>query len=113
MDSGWAAVLGSVVGGLLTLAATWLNAYLNRKRPDPSDEAAKKLLLSMLDRKGWGWANIDTLANVVGTDHAQVRKLLLEIGARGSMQDGSTWGLVSRNPIKDTNIPGDDPDHSN
>ncbi len=112
MDSGWAAILGSIVGGLGTFAATWLSAYLNRKQPDPSEEAAKKLLLTMLDRETWGWASIDTLANVVGTDHAHVRKLLLEIGARGSMRDGNTWGLISRNPIGDAKVPDDDPDHS-
>jgi len=67
----------------------------------------------MLDREKWQWASIDTLANVIGTDHARVRKLLLEIGARGSMRDGNAWGLISRNPIKDAEIPEDDPDHSN
>ena len=113
MDSGWFVVLGSVVGGLGTFAATWLSAHLNRKRPDPSDEAAKKLLQSILDRKNWQWASIDTLANVIGADHARVRDLLLQIGARGSMRDGNTWGLISRNPIKDAEIPEDDPDHSN
>lgn len=112
MDSGWAAVLGSMVGGIGTFAATWLNAHLSRKRPDPTDEAAKKLLLSMLDRENWRWAGIDTLANVVGADHARVRELLLQIGARGSMRDGNVWGLISRNPISDAGIPQDDPDHS-
>ena len=102
-----------MVGGIGTFAATWLSAHLNRKQPDPTDEAAKKLLLSMLDRESWQWAGIDTLANVVGADHARVRELLLQIGARGSMRDGNIWGLISRNPISDTEIPEDDPDHSN
>ncbi len=99
MDSGWAAVIGSVVGGLGSFGATWLGAYLNRKKPDPSEEAAKDLLRELLEDAQAGWRSMDTLANVVGTDQPTVRRLLLEIGARGSMKDGRLWGLVSRNPV--------------
>lgn len=99
MDSGWAAVIGSVVGGLGTFAATYLSAYLSRKKPDPSEEAAKGLLRSLLDNPTWTWRSLDSLANVVGTNEETVRRLLLEIGARGSMRDGRLWGLTSRNPI--------------
>lgn len=102
MDSGWAALLGAVVGGVATFATTWLNAHLERTKTDPADEAAKKLLLALLDRPKFKWSSIDTLANVVGTDEAVVRRLLLEIGARGSMRDGKLWGLVSRNPLIDS-----------
>jgi hypothetical protein len=109
MDSGWAALLGSVVGGIGTFGATWLNAYLNRKKPDPSEEAAKALLRAMLNRPKWKWANIRTLANVVGTDEQTVRRLLLLIGARGSMKDGAVWGLTSINPIEKAATPDDDP----
>jgi hypothetical protein len=99
MDSGWAAIIGSAVGGIGTFAATWLSGYLNRKRPDPSEEAAKTLLRKMLEAPQWKWRRIKTLANVVGTDEATVRHFLLEIGARGSMSDPGHWGLVSRNPL--------------
>jgi hypothetical protein len=110
MDSGWAAVLGSAVGGMGTFAATWLNAHLSRKKPDPAEEAAKRLLKELLEQPFWDWRHIRTLANVVGTDEPTVRRLLLEIGARGSTQSGEMWGLVSRNPMKkwiDDNSPQD------
>jgi len=110
MDSGWAALLGSVVGGIGTFGATWLNAHLSRQKPDPSEEAAKALLLAMLNRPNWHWANIHTLANVVGTDEQTVRRLLLQIGARGSMKDGAVWGLTSLNPIEGAATPEDDPE---
>ena len=103
MDSGWAAVLGSLVGGVGTFGATWLNARLNRKTPDPAEEAAKRLLKEMLEDRMFKWRHILTLANVVGTDQQTVRRLLLEIGARGSMNSGDFWGLVSRNPMKEPN----------
>jgi hypothetical protein len=100
MDSGWAAVIGSAVGGLGTFAATWLSARLNRKEPNPSEEAAKALLRKLLETPGYHWRRIDTLANVVGTDEVTVRRLLLEIGARGSMRNGQYWGMTSRNPLE-------------
>jgi len=92
----------TLVVGFFTLAASlggvWLNDYLAKQRKSASEEAAKRLLTTMLNRK-WKWNRIDTLANVVGTDEATVRRLLLEIGARGSMKDGRLWGLLTRNPI--------------
>jgi hypothetical protein len=101
MDSGLAAVIGSVVGGAGTFAATWLNAHLTRKRPDPSEVAAKTLLRTLLLDGRFRWRKLPTLANVVGTDEQTVRRLLLEIGARGSTKDGQLWGLLSRNPLMD------------
>jgi len=110
MDSGWAAVIGSLVGGLGTFCATWLNAELTRRKRDPAEEAAKELLRSLLNRPRWNWASIKTLGNVVGADEVIVRRLLLEIGARGSMQDSSLWGLVARNPIDGIANRHDDPE---
>ena len=100
MDSGWAALVGSIVGGAASFGGTWLNAYLNRKKPDRSEEAAKQILKDLLDDPLSNWWHISTLANVAGTDEVTVRRLLLEIGARGSAHGGGLWGLVSRNPIK-------------
>lgn len=105
MNSSWAVGIFTLSA---SLGAVWLNDYLARHRKNTADEAAKKLLKSLLEDDRFGWRTIDTLANVVGTDESTVRRLLLEIGARGSMKDGRLWGLVSRYPItKDS--PGDDP----
>ncbi|HWA92453.1 MAG TPA: hypothetical protein VG889_20625 [Rhizomicrobium sp.] len=101
MDSGWAAVVGSIVGGIGTFSATWLSAHLNRARPDPSTEAAKQLLKKMLQSRGFEWRTIVTMSNVVGLPEAETRKLLLEIGARGAENDPELWGLISRNPLKE------------
>jgi hypothetical protein len=99
MDSGWAVVIGSIVGGVGSFGATWLAAMLGRKRPDPSTEAAKKILTKMLQFEGFKWRTMKTLSNVVGLTEPETRKLLLEIGARGSETDPTLWGLVSRNPL--------------
>tara|TARA_R110002074_G_scaffold360585_1_gene533322 strand:+ start:714 stop:1055 length:342 start_codon:yes stop_codon:yes gene_type:complete len=99
MDSGWAAVIGSIVGGMGTFGATWLNAYLARKQPDPADETAKRLLKEMLETEGFHWRNLDSLSNVIGRPESETRELLLAIGARGSETNPKIWGLISRNPL--------------
>lgn len=101
MDSGLAAVFGAAIGVFGTLGTTWLNHHFAQEKPNPAEKAAKELLENLLNRPKWRWRRLDTLANVVGTDEATVRRLLLEIGARGSMTDGRLWGLVSRNPVAD------------
>lgn len=99
MNSTLAVVVGFFCGGALTCAAMWISVYLRRPKRNAADEAAKNLLRGFLERPKWQWASIVTLANVVGTDEAGARRLLLEMGARASMRDGTVWGLVSRNPI--------------
>ena len=100
MDSGLAVVLGGLIGVCGTLGSTWLNHHFEQSKKDEGEEAAKKLLKELLETRQHHWRRIDTLANVVGTDEATVRRLLLEIGARGSMRNGRYWGLASRNPIR-------------
>jgi hypothetical protein len=108
MDSGWAVIIGGTVGVFGTWGTTWLNHYFAQSKKNKSEESAKKLLLSLLNGK-WRWRNIQVMANVVGTDEETVRRLLLEIGARGSMREPRLWGLVSRNPIGEADLPADDP----
>ena len=99
MDSGLAALGGSIVGGITTFAATWLNAHLSRARPNAANETAKELLKGMLGVKELRWRTIHTMANVIGLSEERTRELLLEIGARGSEKNSELWGLVSRNPL--------------
>jgi hypothetical protein len=99
MDSGWAAIFGSIVGGIGTFGATWLNVHLNRSRADQADESAKGLLTEMLAAQEYKWRSIRSLSNVIGLSEELTRKLLLEIGARGSEKNPELWGLISRNPL--------------
>jgi hypothetical protein len=108
MDSGWAGVIGAAVGVLGTLGTTWLNHHYAQTKKNHAEEAAKNLLRALLNGK-WNWRSMRVMANVVGTDEETVRRLLLEIGARGSMRDPVLWGLVSRNPIGEDDLPRDDP----
>lgn len=101
MDSGLAAVLGSLVGSIGTLGTTWLSVYLKKEKPDAADLATKGLLREMLEHPTLKWRQISTLSNVVGQSEEKVRRVLLEIGARGSARDGELWALVSRCPLKE------------
>jgi len=38
--------------------------------------------------------------HVIGADEATTKRLLLEIGARGSEDGQDLWGLLERNPFK-------------
>jgi hypothetical protein len=98
MDSGWAGILGSMVGGIGTFSATWLSAHLNRKRPDPAREAAKSILRQILEVDPRAWLRIDKLSNAVGMKIEDTQNLLLEIGARGSRENPKYWGLIVNNP---------------
>ena len=102
-------VAGSIIGVAGSILTTWLNAYLNRKEPDPSEVAAKDLLRTLLQTGRIAWKSIDVLANTIGTDENSVRRLLLEIGARGSTRDGRLWALISRKPLSDNPL-ADDPE---
>lgn len=41
------------------------------------------------------------MANVIGMNEVETRRLLLELGARGSETDGELWMLLSNNPLKE------------
>jgi hypothetical protein len=45
------------------------------------------------------WRNISTLSRVVGADEETTKKLLIEIGARGSELDDKLWGLIKYHPL--------------
>ncbi len=101
MDNGWAVVLGGAVGVVGSRGTAYLNHRLSLTNRNRAEEAAKDLLRTVLSRPRWKWARIEALANAAGGDEPTVRRLLLEIGARGSLIDGRVWGLVARNPITD------------
>jgi hypothetical protein len=48
---------------------------------------------------GHNWRTLSALANVTGLTELEAKRLLVEIGARGSETNPDLWGLVSRNPL--------------
>lgn len=99
MDSGWAAIGGSLVGGLCTFGGTLLVEYLKGKRARKLDKIRKSHLLKMLSLEQKSWRSLSMLSAAIGADEETTTALLLEIGARRSMTDSDSWSLLSRNPF--------------
>ena len=99
-----AALFGALVGAVATLGGIVIKDCMQAYRKAKAKKPKKKLLKSMLEG-GYEWRKLSTLANVTGLTEQEAKQLLVEIGARGSEDDPSLWGLVSRNPL-----PTHDPD---
>ncbi len=92
MDSGWAGAVGTGIGAFIGLvgglATTWMNSYLARPKPDAHQELAKQYLASLFESDPAAWHDVDALANMVGIQFPAIWGVLLEIGARGSVNNG-------------------------
>jgi len=93
-----AVTIGAIVGALSTLASTWLAHILSSKRENSLDDKRRARLKMLLSGKRYKWRNIKTLSASIGADEIKTAELLLEIDARASLSNNSSWGLISRNP---------------
>lgn len=100
----WIAVVGLVgalVGAAITVGGNLLLHWFQNRKSDALDSARSKLLREMLESKDW--RKLSTLSRVVGADADSTRRLLMQLGARGSekpRQDGEeVWGLVTKHPL--------------
>jgi hypothetical protein len=94
MDSGWAAIVGALVGGAASIGATFLSEYLRERRANKLDRIRKDVLKRLLSGTKYVWRPIGTLSDAIGADEETTARLLLEIGARRSLAKGrDDWGL--------------------
>lgn len=100
MEEGLYALIGTAIGVTGSLGTTYLNALLSKAKPDPVEEARKKLLLGMLEDNRFQWRKFHVLAHVIGADEATTKRLLLLVGARASEDGQNLWCLVSRHPFR-------------
>jgi hypothetical protein len=98
MDSGVAAFLGALAGAVASMGGIVLTDYMKSYRKRRADAPRKRLLIDMLSA-GRSWRTLGTLANVTGLSESEAKRLLVQIGARGSETDPNLWGLLSRNPL--------------
>lgn len=101
------ALLGVVVGGLLSAGAAWLMQSRQFKHDEKmhainnqGKEAIKSILLEMLNHKSYTDRSFSALRERVGgiTDD-ELRKILHELGARRTSRDNGSeewWYLESR-----------------
>src|SRR5216684_303922 len=91
-------MVGVIVGAGISALSSLLIHFLKQRSKTKTDRPRKQLLLTMLhDRTPphtEGWRNFNTLKHVIGADEETARRLLLEIGARGSEDGQDKWGLL-------------------
>lgn len=92
---------GVIVGAIITVAGNFLLHWLQDRPRRKLDEGRKKLLEQMLrdTRFKERWRKITTLSRVVGVDEETTKRLLIELGARGSEKDDGLWGLLEYHPL--------------
>lgn len=108
-DTFLTALLGGVVGGIFgwlaaVVSSYWGPRWLEQWRDDRLDKKMhgprKAMLRELLSDDRFEWRSLRTLARATGTEPEECRRLLIEIGARGSTGEGEeSWGLLSRHPI--------------
>jgi len=93
-------ILGGIVGALIALLSSVVLHWLQGRKANALDRVRKKLLKELLEARDW--RKLSTLSRVIGADEETTRRLLIELGARGSEtvgDPGEVWGLISKHPL--------------
>jgi len=102
-----AALIGALIGAGASIMTAWLTYWLAKRRENSLDEKRRDRLKLLLGGEKYKWRNIDTLASAIGADDMKTKELLIEIDARQSLSNNSSWGLISRNPYPEDIQPQD------
>lgn len=102
----WVAIIGlvgAVIGSVLTLAGNFLLHWFQDRPRQILDNRRKNLLKIMLDDSRFPkrWRCLSTLSRVVGADEETTKRLLIEVGARGSEKNDGFWGLITHHPFSE------------
>jgi hypothetical protein len=94
-------LLGALLGGALTISGTLLVEWFKQRTKKKRDEPRKHLLMKMLEDERFEgrWRELHALMHVIGADEATTKRLLIEIGARGSEDGKDLWGLIKHHPF--------------
>lgn len=94
-------LVGVIVGAIISVLGNVVVHYLQNKRKDTLDDLRKDLLLKMLDNDRFPnkWRKLETLSRVIGADDETTKRLLIEVGARGSESESNSWGLIKHHPL--------------
>lgn len=100
----WIAVVGFVgvvIGAFITMGGNVLLYKIQNAPQQKLNKSRKELLRTMLNdsRFPQGWRKLTTLSRVIGADGETTKRLLFEIGARGSEKEDEMWGLIERHPF--------------
>jgi hypothetical protein len=100
--SAWMVLIGVVVGSVLTVLGNIVMHCLKERSLAKKDKPRKQLLIKMLedDRFADHWRKLDTLSHVIGANEETTKRLLIELGARGSEDQQELWGLIKHHPFE-------------
>ncbi len=95
-------LIGVIVGSVLTIIGNIVLHVLKEKSKDKKDKPRKELLKELLEDQRFPerWRKLDTLMHVIGADEETTKRLLLELGARGSEDKQGLWGLKKFHPFE-------------
>jgi hypothetical protein len=100
----WVAMIGlvgAIIGAFLTILGNILLHWLKSRPKYKFDGQRINMLKKMLedDRFVNKWRNLSTMANVIGADENETKRLLIQAGARGSEKADGKWGLIKYHPF--------------
>ena len=107
-----AGIIGGIIGGVAGTLGAWLTGYwgprkLEQEKEKRAEERVwgprKKLIKEMLDNAAPGKGrSFETLKKVTGTSDDDLRRLLVELGARGFTRDDGkeAWDYARNRPLK-------------
>ena len=98
----WMVLTGAVVGSLLTLLGNVVMQCLKERSLAKKDKARKELLRTMLEDNRFAdhWRKLDTLMHVIGANAETTKRLIIDLGARGSEDGQELWGLIKYHPFE-------------
>ena len=96
MSEFWPSVIGTIVGGCVSIATTAATDHIRDKKAGRLDSIRTKRLEQHLSDKRYEWRTLDALSDVIGADRDTTVRLLLLMGARKSQKKGQDlWTLSS------------------
>jgi len=109
--------VGALAGALATMlgqvAAAFVTAHLATQRQRRFDRPREKVLRHLLAHQppGKKWRSMKTLSRAIGASEEETARLLVSVGARGSLRDAPVWGLIRIVGMPKTDDPVQDEEH--
>ncbi|WP_208347704.1 hypothetical protein [Pseudaestuariivita rosea] len=99
-------LVSSVIGGSIAIGGQFAVIHFKDAPKRKLDNKRKEILRFMLNPehmpKGTDWRDINTLQRIVGASEEETKRLLIEIGARGSTLKSDVWALIEHKPFPKT-----------
>jgi len=97
--------IGAIIGGVLVIAAQFIQHYLQTCKNEKRDKKRKALLKQMLKNTKHEWRNMKTLSGVIGANREETARLLIDLDARSDENGKDIWAFIKNKPLEE--IQGD------